>query len=82
MGEEAQVQILPVWIIPSPHWRGFYCMKTDACSQTDQKHHIKRWLDALRIQAEKLEELALKTAEYADSDVQMDQDRRPTMARR
>jgi hypothetical protein len=54
-------------------------MKTDACSQTHQKHRINRWLNALRIQADKLEELARKTA---DSDVQMDEDRRHTIAQR
>ena len=57
-------------------------MKTDACSQTDQKHRINRWLDALRIQADKLADLALKAADCADSDVQMDEDRRHTIAQR
>jgi hypothetical protein len=49
-------------------------MKTDVRSQAHQRTRINRWLDALRIQAEKLEQLALKTAVCADADVVMDQE--------
>jgi|HubBroStandDraft_4_1064222.scaffolds.fasta_scaffold631242_2 hypothetical protein len=49
-------------------------MKTDGRPQID-KHPINKWLEALRIQAETLEKLALKAAECGDSDARMDQER-------
>ena len=57
-------------------------MKTDACSQTEQRARIDRLLDALRIHTENLQDLAMKTADRDERPAQTVEDRSATMARR
>jgi hypothetical protein len=57
-------------------------MKNDARDQTSPQSHLRQWLEALRIQSEKLEDLALKTADWLEPTVHTAEDRRSTMARR
>jgi hypothetical protein len=57
-------------------------MKTDACSQTEPRTRIERMLDALRIQADSLHDLAVAvtTRDRNEPDVERE-DRSPTMSR-
>jgi hypothetical protein len=60
----------------------FYFMKTDASSQIEPRTRIEKMLDALRIHADSLHELALamKTGDRNEPAVEVE-DRGPTMSR-
>ena len=57
-------------------------MKTDACSKTEPRTRIERMLDALRIQADSLHNLAVavRTRDRNEPAVEAE-DRSPTMSR-
>jgi hypothetical protein len=72
--------ISPVRVVAFVASERFHFMKTDVRSQTEPRTHIERMLDALRIQEEILQDLAVKATDHLEPDA-VPEDRRPAMSR-
>ena len=72
--------ISPVQVVAFVASERFHFMKTDVSPQTEPRTHIEGLLDALRIQEEILQDLAVKARDHLEPEV-LPEDRRPAMSR-